>query len=100
MLKNKRPMAQRDLKDTINAFLKHNNLHEKVMEVRIKTCWEKLMGSGIVAHTTAIQLRGKKLYLTFDSAALKQELSYSKSKVIESMNEDIGQEVIDEIIIR
>jgi len=93
-------MAQRDLKDTINAFLKHNNLHEKVMEVRVKSCWEKLMGNAIAAHTTKIQFRGKKLYLTFDSAALKQELSYSKSQVIESMNADIGQEVIEEIIIR
>ncbi|MBL4752968.1 MAG: DUF721 domain-containing protein [Flavobacteriales bacterium] len=93
-------MAQRDLKDTINAFLRHNNLHEKVMEVRVKTCWEKLMGNGIAAHTTAIQLRSKKLYLTFDSAALKQELTYSKSKVIESMNADLGEKVIEEIIIR
>ena len=96
----KQKMAQRELKDTIKAFLKQNNLQDKVMEVRIRTCWEKLMGNGIAVHTTRIELRDKKLHLTFDSAALKQELSYTKSKVIDSMNEELGENVIEEIVIR
>ena len=93
-------MAQHNLKDTIKAFLRQHNLEEKVMEVRIRTCWEKLMGNGIAVHTTSTQLRSKKLYLTFDSAALKQELTYSKSKVIDLMNKELGESVIDEIVIR
>ncbi len=88
------------LRDTINAFLKANNLEEKVMEVRVKACWERLMGNGISAHTTHIVLRNKKLYLTFDSAALKQELTYSKTKVIEMMNKDLKTNAVEEIIIR
>ena len=70
------------------------------MEVRIRACWKKLMGNGIAVHTTKIELRNKKLYLTFDSAALKQELTYSKSKVIELMNKDLEENAIEEIIIR
>ncbi len=91
---------ERNLKDTIRQFLKANNLDEKVLEVRVKTSWEKLMGAGIATHTTQVLLRNKKLYLTFDSAALKQELTYSKSKVIEMMNKDLGEDAIEEIIIR
>ncbi|MBL4577807.1 MAG: DUF721 domain-containing protein [Flavobacteriales bacterium] len=91
---------EHNLKDSIKAFLKANNLEEKLMEVRIKACWEKLMGNGITQHTTSIVLRNGKLYLTFDSAALKQELTYSKSKVIEMMNKDLGEEAVNEIIIR
>lgn len=63
------------MKDSIKAFLKANNLDEKVMEVRVKASWEKLMGTGISSHTSQVVLRNKKLYLTFDSAALKQELT-------------------------
>jgi len=91
---------QYSLKDSIKAFLKANNLEEKMMEVKIRPCWEKLMGTGIAGHTTQIALRKKKLYLTFDSAALKQELTYSKSKVIEMMNKELGEEAIEEIVIR
>jgi len=91
---------EHNLKDSIKAFLKQNNLEDKLAEVSIKTCWKKLMGNAIDAHTTNIILRNKKLYLTFDSAALKQELSYSKSKVIQQMNEELGEEVVEDIIIR
>lgn len=91
---------EHNLKDSIKAFLKQNNLEDKLAEVSIKACWKKLMGNAIDGHTTKIILRNKKLYLTFDSAALKQELSYSKSKVIQQMNEELGDEVIEEIIIR
>ena len=93
-------MAQHSLKDTIKQFLKQNNLEDKLMEVRVRACWEKLMGSGIAVHTISIKFREKKLYMTFDSAALKQELSYTKSKVIESMNKELGDNVIEEIVIR
>ena len=91
---------QHNLKDTIKAFLKQHNLQDKLTEVSIKASWKKLMGNAIAGHTTNIILRNKKLYLTFDSAVLKQELSYSKSKVIEQMNEELGEDVIEEIIIR
>ena len=91
---------EHNLKDSIKAFLKANNLDEKVLEVSVKASWEKLMGSGISSHTTKILLKNKKLYLTFDSAVLKQELTYSKSKVIEMMNKDLGENAIVEIVIR
>jgi len=89
-----------NLKDSIKAFLKQNNLEDKLAEVSVKASWKKLMGTAIDGHTTSIVLRNKKLHLTFDSAVLKQELSYSKSKVIQQMNEELGDEVIEEIIIR
>ena len=91
---------ENNLKDSIKAFLKANNLEDKLMEVKVRPCWEKLMGAGIAGHTTNIALRNKKLYLTFDSAALKQELTYSKSKVIEMMNKELGEDAITEIVIR
>ena len=68
------------------------------MAVRIKAVWEKLMGKTIAGHTLKIQLRNKKLFLHFDSPALKEELSYSKQKVIQMINEEFGEEVVREII--
>lgn len=100
-MRNQQPLnMEHNLKDSIKAFLKANQLDEKILEVRVKACWEKLMGSGIAAHTTQVLLKNKRLYLTFDSAALKQELTYSKSKVIEMLNKDLGENAILEIVIR
>jgi hypothetical protein len=91
---------EKPIKDTIKEILKSYQLEEKLMAVRIKDSWEKLMGKSIMGHTTEIYIKGKKLYLKFDSAALKEELSYSREKVVKMVNEELDDDVIDEIILR
>jgi len=90
---------QHSLKDSIKEFLKAYNLEEKLMEVRLKNSWEKLMGKSIAGHTTNIYIKKKRLFLKFDSAALKEELSYAKQKVIKMINDEMGEEVVEDIVI-
>ena len=87
------------LKDTIKEILKSYQLEDKIMAVRIKGCWEKLMGKSIMTHTTEIYIKSRKLHVKFDSAALKEELSYSREKVVKMVNEELGDNIIDEIIL-
>ena len=42
----------------------------------------------------------KKLYITVDSAPLRQELSYGREKIKKVMNEELGEDYIEEVIIR
>ena len=70
------------------------------MEVQLRNSWEKLMGKTIADHTTKIYIKDKKLHLRFDSPALKQELTYAKEKVIDSINKEFESEVVTEIVIR
>jgi len=88
------------LKDSIKAFIKANNLEEKIMQVRVKVSWEKLVSKVIADHTTKIYLKNKKLYVSFDSSVIKEELAYAKSKMIQNLNEELGETVVEEIIIR
>jgi len=87
------------LKNTIKDILKSYELEDKLMAVRLKACWEKLMGASIMGHTTEIYVKNRKLFVKFDSAALKKELSYSREKVVAMVNEELGDNAIDEIII-
>jgi len=43
-------------------------------------------------------LKNKKLYVRFDSAALKQEMSYAKSTLLDNINRTIGHIVADEVV--
>ena len=90
---------QHSIKDSIKEFLQTHNLEEKIMEVHLQSSWEKLMGKTIAGHTTKIYIKNKKLHLRFDSPALKQELTYAKEKVINSINEEFKSEVVTEIVI-
>jgi hypothetical protein len=60
--------------------------------------WEKVAGSMIFNHTEKIFIRKNKLYLKLDSPALKQELSFAKSRIIKKLNKSVDQNLIEDIV--
>ena len=91
---------EQSLKNAIGDFLKAANLSGKLAEQKVIDGWEKIMGKMIAKHTRQISIYDKKLFLQIDSAPLKQELFYSREKIIKMMNEEAGEEVIKEVVIR
>ena len=91
---------EQNIKDAISEFLKTSRLSGKLAERKVIDSWEKLMGKMIAKHTKEISIHHKKLYLRLDSAPLKQELFYSREKIIKMLNEEAGEEVIREIAFR
>lgn len=81
----------------LEAMVKELKLKPKLDEVRIREEWAKI--PNFSKHTREINLRGGKLYITIDSAALKQELSYSLDKIKEMLNKELGSPVITDVII-
>jgi predicted nucleic acid-binding Zn ribbon protein len=86
------------LKDVIEEFVNAYRLNDKLNEVEINNLWNKISGKIIAKHTKQIVIKGKTLYIELDSAALKQELSFSKTKIISNINEKIGTNLIEEIV--
>lgn len=72
----------------------------RLMEVRIQDNWEQLMGKTIARYTQSIQLIDHKLIVTTTVAPLKQELTYSKDKIIKLVNEMLGESIVKEVMIR
>ena len=91
---------EQSLKNAIGDFLKVSRLSGKLAEQKIIDGWEKHMGKTIAKHTKQISISNKKLFLHLDSAPLKQELFYSREKLIKMLNEEAGEEVIQEIVFR
>ena len=87
------------LKEAIELMVSEFKLGAGLNETRIKENWGVVMGHLIAQHTTEIQLRKGKLYLKVDSAPLKNELTYSKDKIKEIFNKELGEEVIKDVLI-
>lgn len=81
-------------------MLSSYHIKDKLAEVDIVQQWEKLMGKLIAKNTQKLYIKDKKLFLHIESSALKQELTYSKSKIIEIINNESGTDLIHEVIIR
>lgn len=91
---------EHSLKEAIDMLLKVYRLDDKLAEKQLISSWEEVMGKMIANHTTDIAIRNKQLFVTLDSAALRNELSLAKTKIIQMLNKAAGKEVITEIVLR
>ena len=93
-------MGELSLQDAMNEFLKRSRLKSGIQAVRIEALWEEIMGKTIAKYTDKIQIIGTTLFITSSVAPLKNELLYQKEKIIERVNEAMGEKIIKDVIIK
>lgn len=86
--------------DVLKQFVESNNLQKGIDKVDVRDAWKNLMGNGVNNYTREIMLKGTTLYVELTSAVLREELSYGKEKIVKMINEEMGREVIKEVILR
>ena len=70
-----------------------------ILEHRASFLWPQIVGSGINSHTTRRYVAGGVLHVYIDSAPLKGELEFQKTRIVEAINEAIGSEVLKSLAI-
>ncbi len=93
-------MGEISFQDAMKQFLKNSRLKSGVQAVQIEELWEKIMGKTIAKYTEKIQIIGTTLFITSSVAPLKNELLYQKERIIEMVNETLGEKTIKEVVIR
>mgnify|MGYP001267997673 CR=1 FL=1 len=88
-----------ELKNLINTFLKKNKLEKGLLNIEVKKAWFDLMNNGVANYTSDVSLRNKTLYIKLSSAALKEELSYGKEKLIKLINEKLEDDIVEKIVL-
>jgi predicted nucleic acid-binding Zn ribbon protein len=92
-------MAEISLGDALRQFLKQSRLKGSIQALQIEDVWEKLMGKTIAKYTDKISIHGHTLYISTTVAPLKNELLYQKEKIIQRVNEALGEKVVSEVVI-
>ena len=86
--------------DVLKQFIEKNKLQAGMDKIDVQEAWKSLMGNGVNSYTKEVVLKGSTLYVALTSAVLREELSYGKQKIIKMINEELGKEVIKDIILR
>ncbi|MDG1517743.1 MAG: DUF721 domain-containing protein [Flavobacteriales bacterium] len=94
----KKKSNQIKLGDALDELMDTYKLNVKMNEVRIYEAWDNALGPAIAKHTVSKQLIEGRLLIRLDSAALRNELAYAKSKLIKTLNEKVGTEMVKEIM--
>jgi hypothetical protein len=93
-------MSQMSIGDALKDFLKKSRLKTGIQALQIEEIWEKLMGKTIAKYTDKIQIVNQTLFIKTSVGPLKQELIYQKEKIIERVNEALGEKAIKEVVIQ
>ena len=93
-------MGEISLQDAIKHFLQKCKLKCGIQALRIEEVWEEVMGKTVAKYTDKIQLINATLYITTSVAPLKNELLFQKEKIIERVNEALGEKLVKEVIIK
>lgn len=93
-------MAQLHIGDAMKDFLNKSNLKNGIRALQIEDLWEQLMGKTIAKYTDKIQIINQTLFIRTSVGPLKNELLYQKDKIIERVNEAMGEKIIREVVIQ
>ena len=96
----KRLNKNQKIQDILSSFVKDNKLEKGLDNVRVGAAWRELLGKGVQNYTNNVRLQNKTLYVNRSSSVLREELSYGKDKIIKLINDELGKEVIDKIILK
>jgi predicted nucleic acid-binding Zn ribbon protein len=87
------------IKQAIEHLLNAYHLKDGIVAVRLKNCWEEVMGKAIAKHTTQIRIDKKTIFISLNSSVLRQELSFSKENIINLLNEKLGENLIETVVL-
>ena len=77
-----------------------DNLADGIFNIKIKEAWQKAVEKKIFDYTKEIYVKGDVLFIKVSNPILKQEILYSRQKVINLINEDLGKELIKKIVLK
>ncbi len=83
------------MEQMVDAF----GLRAKLDEQAIASLWDALAGGMVAKHTVAVKLRRGKLHIQVDSAPLRQELTFMREALMNTINARMGRPVVEQVVL-
>ncbi len=86
--------------DVIRDCLQDLHIERKLKEVSLVSQWESMMGKTVALRTEKIYIRNRILYIQVTSSVLKNELLMMRQDILNKLNENAGEKLVDQLVIR
>jgi Protein of unknown function (DUF721). len=95
----RRPSEQ--LKDVLRLFWRDNpELYHQMLEARVERLWCELFGTSVAKATSNVYIKNRVLYVSMTSSVVRSEMLVIRKRIVETLNNHAGSDVIDEVVIR
>ncbi len=88
------------LGEVIKEYLKESDIDKKLTEIQLINSWEEIVGKEIARRTEKIYIRNNKLFVHFTSSVVRNELLLHRETIRSRLNEQAGEELITEIVLK
>jgi hypothetical protein len=87
------------LKDLLQMYVRKMGMDSGLNISRIYNAWEIVIGENYASYTVSRSYRNKRLYCRINSSVVKHKIFMEKASIKRKMNELLGSELVDEIIL-
>lgn len=93
-------MKEYSIGEAIQKFLNGSRIKGSIQALQVEDAWEQIMGKTIARYTDSIKIIDKTLFISTNVAPLRQELIFQKEKIKLRVNEALGHQAIQEVIVK
>ena len=86
--------------DVIRKFLRQSGLESPLNEFRLVDAWRDVVGPTISKYTLNLYIRNQTLFVHLSSSVLRQELQMQREMLVNHLNQQVGANVIVNIVFR
>ena len=86
--------------DVIRKFFRQNGLESPLNEYRLVQAWKEVVGPVITRYTSNLYIKNQILYVHLTSSTVRQEMMMARDILVRRLNEQVGAQVIVNIIFR
>ncbi|MBN2681271.1 MAG: DUF721 domain-containing protein [Bacteroidales bacterium] len=88
------------INEVLQAYVKALGFEEKLKETSIINSWESLVGKMVANSTRKIEIYKGVMFVHLNSSIVRNELMMIRNELMKRMNENVGSEVIKEIVLK
>ena len=95
-----RKSNQQSIGIVIKKLLKNQKLEGRLKELDVLELSKELLGENLMKYINDLSIKNGKLIIKVRSAAVRNELTYQKSEIIKKINKQVGNKILQEIILK
>ncbi len=86
------------LKNVLMRVLREDGLETPLNEYRAIQAWPKIAGPAISRCTGDVTIRNNTLYVKITRPALRQDLMMGRSQLVQKVNQEVGAQIVQNIV--
>ena len=87
------------LDELVGQVLKQLGLESKLKEYEVSEIWPEVVGGMIASRTKSLRISEGKVFVSFTSSVVKNEILMVKEGLIKALNDRVGDNVVKDIVV-